>query len=113
MKPIPFDRTCYLEKTAALSFMCNPQLLHINISDIFFICSAQFYVFDVIFEVFIIFVDTNILFTRTVRLRAHPTRVLIDGVVHAQDIVSGEWVRPRMNDVRILEMISPGNSGIE
>lgn len=79
----------------------------------FLIFSAQFYVFDVVFEVFIVFVDTNILFTRTVKLRAHPIRVLIDGGVHAQDVVSDEWVRPRINDVRILEMISPGDSGIE
>lgn len=27
---------------------------------------------------FIVFIDTNILFTRTAKLRAHPTRVLID-----------------------------------
>ena len=112
MKPIPFDRTCYLEKIALL-FTWNLQLLHINISDTFLYFLAEFYDFDVVFEVFIILVDTNILFTRTVKLRAHPTRVLIDGAVHAQDIVSDEWVRPRMNDVRILEMISPGNSGIE
>jgi len=45
----------------------------------FFICLAQFYVFDVLFEVFIVFVDTYILFTRTVKLGAHPTRLLIDG----------------------------------